>query len=55
MVKQRGREEGAKMALSKILAMIMVMMIMTLLMIDDDDDDDDIGYWKWVQVWELAA
>ena len=22
---------------------------------DDDDDDDDIGYWKWVQVWELAA
>ena len=22
---------------------------------DDDNDDDDIGYWKWVQVWELAA
>ena len=49
----RGGEE--KMALSKILAMIMVMMIMTSMMIDDDDDDDDIGYWKWVQVWELAA
>ena len=22
---------------------------------DDEDDDGEGGYWKWVQVWELAA
>ena len=22
---------------------------------DDDEDDDEEGYWKGVQVWELAA